>query len=178
MIYENKDIYALEEVTMYSEKENILLGLTANIFLAGPTPREEHVASWRPEAINILRDLGYKGNIVIPEPRNGKWTLNYDSQVDWELQSIFNSGNILFWIPRNMETMPGMTTNVEFGYVVGLKNMCEDPGFYQISAGFPENTPHTRYLSGLLRYHSYEPASSSLEETCKKMIKCINKLIF
>lgn len=37
-----------------------------SIFLAGPTPRERGVVSWRPEAINLLQQFGYNGAVFVP----------------------------------------------------------------------------------------------------------------
>lgn len=33
--------------------------IDSSVFLAGPTPRSIDVASWRPDALVILEDLGY-----------------------------------------------------------------------------------------------------------------------
>ena len=35
-----------------------------SIFLAGPTPRSRHVISWRPEALDLLRCLGFAGTVL------------------------------------------------------------------------------------------------------------------
>ena len=169
---ENKEIYALEDVSLYCYEGEKCVGLNENIFLAGPTPRSEDVKSWRPQAINILRELGYKGNILIPEPRNGGWAENYYHQVEWELESLNKSTGIIFWIPRNMDNMPGMTTNIELGYIVGSKYSCESPDWIPyLEVGFPENAPHTRYISALLKYHSLGEPSNTLEATCQNMLK-------
>lgn len=41
----------------------------ASIFLAGPTPRSRATRSWRPEALDMLRDLGFSGHVFVPEDR-------------------------------------------------------------------------------------------------------------
>src|SRR5690606_12285421 len=51
----------------------------------------------------------------VPESRNGKWHGDRIAQVEWEDRSLHLSDCILFWIPRDMKTLPGLTTNVEFG---------------------------------------------------------------
>lgn len=38
---------------------------TKSIFLAGPTPRSKEVQSWRPEALRILKNLGYDGQVYV-----------------------------------------------------------------------------------------------------------------
>lgn len=88
-----------------------------SIFLAGPTPRDPSVASWRPEAIEILERLGYDGVVFVPESEDGAQP-SYDDQVEWERKMLDSADVIAFWIPREMGTLPGLTTNVEFGLYV------------------------------------------------------------
>jgi len=90
-------------------------------FLAGPTPRSTNVKSWRPHMIQILRNSGYQGKIVIPEMRDSKnWNpengFTYDKQILWEDKAMTDADIIIFWIPRDMIDMPALTTNTEFGY--------------------------------------------------------------
>ncbi len=40
----------------------------------------------------------------------------YDVQVKWETDGLNRSDVIVFWVPRNMANMPGLTTNDEWGY--------------------------------------------------------------
>jgi len=94
-----------------------------SIFLAGPTPRsskvmdgcDKIVPSWRPRAIGDLEWLGFTGNIFVPETKNGAWP-KYDDQLTWEDNCLTYADCIIFWIPRDMETLPGLTTNDEWGY--------------------------------------------------------------
>jgi hypothetical protein len=51
-----------------------------SIFLAGPTPRSPHVSSWRPEALDLLRGLGFAGAVLVPERRDRSVTFDY---LDW-----------------------------------------------------------------------------------------------
>ena len=85
------------------------------IFLAGPTPRSKDVQSWRPEVIRLFEKEGYDGVVFTPEPRDGKWQGEYTDQVEWEEQCLHMADCILFWIPRDLETMPAFTTNTEWG---------------------------------------------------------------
>ena len=40
-----------------------------SVFLAGPTPRQKDIDSWRPEAIEIFRGrLQFTGTLLVPEP--------------------------------------------------------------------------------------------------------------
>ncbi|GLY08310.1 nucleoside 2-deoxyribosyltransferase domain-containing protein [Actinoplanes sp. NBRC 101535] len=93
-----------------------------SVFLAGPTPRSAAVPSWRPDAIAALGDT-WTGTepltVLVPEPRDGRWAVDYHDQVGWEVAGLDAVGAILFWIPRDLQSMPAFTTNVEFGLYVG-----------------------------------------------------------
>lgn len=111
-----------------------------SIFLAGPTPREEGVPSWRPEAIKVLESLGYNGVVFVPEPEDGDWRGSYDDQAGWEVRWLDRVDRIAFWIPRDEATMPGFTTNVEFGRYVSSGRAV---------LGYPDGAPKMRYLDWL-----------------------------
>ncbi len=83
-----------------------------SIFLAGPTPRNIEVQTWRKEAIKLLQDLGFDGIVYVPEREFDDRTFNYDNQVWWEREALHNANSIVFWIPRDIKTMPAFTTNV------------------------------------------------------------------
>src|SRR5262245_50045734 len=108
-----------------------------SIFLAGPTPRSAEVKSWRPEALDILRELGFSGTVVVPECRD--WSLKLD-QVEWEYLGLEGCSVIAFWVPRQLPLLPGFTTNVEFGRYVGSGRCVY---------GRPDKAPHTGYLDWL-----------------------------
>lgn len=96
-------------------REDIPDTITKSIFLAGPTPRSDETESWRKDAVKILEDKGYDGVVFIPEPRDGSWQKNYNAQVEWEEECLNIADCIVFWVPRELKTMPAFTTNVEFG---------------------------------------------------------------
>lgn len=103
---------------IYSDQAiNIRTGQSA-IFLAGPTPRGSSVASWRPHACQILQDLGFNGEVLVPENSNNQPRLDYIDQAEWEYQALHQATVIIFWIPRKLPNMLGLTTNVEFGFWV------------------------------------------------------------
>jgi len=114
------------------------------IFLVGPTPRESGVPSWRPEALRILERLGYAGLVLVPEPEDGIWPEHFLDQVEWEhqgLQAASTFGCVAAWVPRELEKLPGSTTNVEFGLYVGCGRFVY---------GRPEKAPKTGYLAGFI----------------------------
>jgi 8-oxo-dGTP pyrophosphatase MutT (NUDIX family) len=125
------------------------------IFLAGPTPRPNSHSwkndalknsSWKNDVINqnrSWRELALKqlqdfdGHVFVPEPRDGKWSGEYDDQVEWEEEGLNRADAIIFWVPRNMETLPALTTNIEWG-------MWYKSG--KVFYGRPNNAAHIRYL--------------------------------
>jgi hypothetical protein len=86
-----------------------------SIFLAGPTPRTLDVPSWRPDAIHILSEMNFRGFVLVPEHQVRKDHADYMAQVEWEYEGLENVKCIAFWVPRELKTLPGFTTNVEFG---------------------------------------------------------------
>ncbi|MFB9659949.1 nucleoside 2-deoxyribosyltransferase domain-containing protein [Glycomyces mayteni] len=89
----------------------------AAVFLAGPLPRDPGVASWNPEAIALLRDQWTRpGRLVVftPELREGVLT-DYTGQIEWEHRAMHDADVVLFWVPRDLATMPALTTNIEWG---------------------------------------------------------------
>ena len=105
MVLSMQVIYAGEELPTI---------ITKSIFLAGPTARTHPATSWRLEALSYLKDAGYDGVVFVPEDRNGKFSLPYHAQVNWEETGLKVADCIVFWVPRS-ETLPGLTTNVEWG---------------------------------------------------------------
>jgi hypothetical protein len=90
----------------------------ASMFIAGPMPRDPALPSWRPETLQLLAD-GWRGDgvlvVFVPEPRDRHHPPEgYVSQV-WEERWMAVVDVILFWVPRNMQNLPGLNTNLEFG---------------------------------------------------------------
>jgi hypothetical protein len=108
-----------------------------SVFLAGPTPRADTVPSWRPDAIAALARAWHGPGplaVLSPESRDGKRADEYHDQVEWEATGLDKATAILFWIPRDIATLPGFTTNVEFGLyarsgrvVLGCPTGCPNP---------------------------------------------------
>ncbi|SDC97367.1 nucleoside 2-deoxyribosyltransferase domain-containing protein [Glycomyces harbinensis] len=109
------------------------------VFLAGPLPRADNAVSWHPEAIRLLREQWRgDGTLVVfsPEPRGGL-EADYDGQIAWEERSLHLADVILFWVPRDLATMPAFTTNIEWGiwHATGKAVL-----------GAPEDAPGNAYL--------------------------------
>ncbi|MDO8622379.1 MAG: nucleoside 2-deoxyribosyltransferase domain-containing protein [bacterium] len=141
------------------------LSFTKSIFLAGPTPRTPDVTSWRREALMTLAMLGYDGVVFVPEDQT--WATfsdaQYIEQVDWEQDAMRRSDIIVFWVPRDLTTLPGFTTNVEFG-------LWAQSG--KVLFGGPDaETPKNRYLETLAAPERFAiPVFHALEDVLRAAI--------
>lgn len=127
------------------------------------------LVSWRLEAIQILKNLGFQGELYVPEPEDcgsfssshGKRALDgYNDQVKWEREGLRRSKVILFWIPRDIQLLPGFTTNIEFG---------EWSGSGKCVLGYPADA----HKMGVIKYIADEkriPTFDTLEDTLKKAV--------
>lgn len=141
--------------------------LQKSIFLAGPTPRDSETSSWRPEALNILELIGFDGTVFVPESNNWMAHDNYDAQIRWEWEAINQSTVVVFWIPRDLVTMPAFTTNVEFGLTVASTKAI---------LGFPPDAPKMSYLKALAERFNV-PTFCYLDDTLIAAKEMANKRI-
>lgn len=140
-------------------------GYKKSIFLAGPTPRSAEVKSWRPEAIQELNDAGYDGVVFYPEDEkyDDLNSLEKDEQIRWEHQCLDRADCILFWIPRDLATLPAFTTNVEFG-------LYSDSG--RVILGTPAEAPKNYYLQFTAREKKI-PQADSLKDAVALALQMI-----
>lgn len=135
-------------------------GMSNGLFLAGPTPRSKEVESWRPAAIKFLESMSFVGTVIVPERRDRTIKIDYMDQVEWEDAGLCAAQGIVFWVPRDLTTLPGFTTNVEFGRFVGRRSVY----------GRPENAPKTRYLDWLYTKTTKRVPCKTLEDTLKEVL--------
>jgi hypothetical protein len=135
--------------------------IAPSIFLAGPTPRSQAVKSWRGEATQLLGQHGFDGMVLIPEPADGMWHEDYDAQIEWETEGLDKATCILFWIPRDMVTLPGLTTNDEWGY-------WKTSG--KVVLGFPPHAVKVRYQEYYAKKHGI-PCHLTLDGTVASAIE-------
>ncbi len=150
----------------YSNME-VILNNKKSIFLAGPTPRDKETKSWRPDAIKYLEAKHFDGIVYYPEYENIK-KIDYEDQVEWERKALINATVIVFWIPRDLEKMPALTTNVEFGYWIAREPK-------KIIYGRPDKAKKNKYLDWLFSKESKEQIYNNLEETLDRAVEIINK---
>src|SRR5205823_12229976 len=111
------------------------------LFLAGPTPRSPEVSSWRPDALRLLDELLFPGAVFVPEDAGtGGLSVSYEEQVRWEWACLERAEAIVFWVPRELTTLPGFITNIEFGLY------CRSG---KVLLGYPLGAPKMRYLTML-----------------------------
>lgn len=122
----------------YSDQE-VIKG-QKSIFLAGPTPRDKNIKSWREYAIKKLEELGFDGVVYVPEFSDMKPKENYIDQANWERTALTEATVIMFWIPRSFPDMKGLTTNVEFGYWIHTD---------KVLYGRPDDSCKNKYLDWL-----------------------------
>ncbi|MGD6765953.1 HIT domain-containing protein [Streptomyces sp. BH097] len=142
------------------------------VFLAGPTPRAGgDVESWRPAAVAELAAQWtdeHPLTVLSPESRGGKRAQHYDDQVGWETRARAAADAILFWIPRDLETLPGFTTNVEFGL---------DVVSGRAVLGVPPNCPNperNRYLVYVARHHG-APVRETLPAAVEEALALVSE---
>ena len=139
-----------------------------SIFLAGPTPRDKDVSSWRPEAIRILSELGFDGTVYVPEREFDDRSFDYLKQYWWEREALHNASAIVFWIPRNVKTMPAFTTNAEYGKYTAIN-------IDKVVYGRPDNSEKIAYFDLDYYVESEENYSNTLTDTLKKAMEIADK---
>ena len=72
----------------------------------------------------------------------------------------------MFWVPRDPTTLPGFTTNVEFGRYVGSGRCVY---------GRPDRAPHTRYLDWLYAKVVGEQPENTLLATLKAAVEAVGE---
>jgi len=142
--------------------------LSKRIFLAGPSSRDASVLSWRPEALDILEDLGFSGTVFVPEDNDKASRLyTYDDQIEWELEALHSATVVVFWVPRNGD-LPGFTTNIEFGMFATRPN---------VVLGCPPNAEKVKYLKSIANLYGI-PVFSTLRNTLKEAISLTRRPFF
>lgn len=144
-------------------QENFPEIVVKTLYLAGPSPRSEEHPNWRIDALEILEQKGYDGIVFTPLLRDEKFSpsttfrtsKDFKVQVDWEQAAMNRSDIILFWVPRDLTSLPGFTTNVEFGQKVHRRN---------VVLGYPPEAPRTPFL-GYLAERNFIDYSETLEGT-------------
>ena len=145
-------------------EDNFIETEKPSIFLAGPTPREKGVKSWRDEAIVLLKEMNYDGTVYIPESNTrvpGAAVMPFEDIVEWEQARLNSASAIVFWIPREIVHMPAFTTNVEFGIYYNKGN-----AIY----GRPKNAPKCKYQDYIYQRDVKEQPAETLKDTLLRAV--------
>ena len=137
-----------------------------SIFLAGPTPREKDIISWRREACDYIEELGFDGVVFDPEYSSWQPKEDYVDQASWEREALSNASIIVFWVPRSFPDMPAFTTNVEFGYWIHTG---------KILYGRPTDAPKTKYLDWLYKLDTKQEPFDNMKELLSTAVKLANE---
>jgi len=116
--------------------------------------------------IKFLRFNAAYHTTFVPEDETGEWKHSYIDQIEWEESALKQADVIIFWIPRDLITMPAFTTNIEWG-------MWCDSG--KVVLGAPKNAPKMKYL----RYYATKfdvPQAFTLSETIDNALKLLSYL--
>lgn len=137
------------------------------IFLAGPTVRghQQHLQpSWRFAAIDIFRNNGFNGTLIVPEftdiTKSDKGIIDIPM---WEYEGLKLADCIMFWVPRTRELI-GLTTNCEFGYWISRRR--------RVVYGRPDDAYRIDYLDFLWErdYTEYRLGSQVIHHTLEDTI--------
>ena len=149
--------------------EDINLSDLPSVFLAGPTIRNgKFEESWRSEAVKIFEELGFDGNLYVPESKTGVYPDSLRKTAYWEWDRLESSKAILFWIPRDLDLLPGFTTNTEFGRYITL---CPE----NVMLGYPVNAPKNSYIGLMYERFNPTPIYHDLRELIKGTIEKVGK---
>jgi hypothetical protein len=149
----------------YSDQE--VIKNKKSIFIAGPTPRDENIESWRALVCEKLEKMGFDGVVYVPEYSTGKSKTDYVDQAMWEREALIASTVIMFWIPRYLPDMPAFTTNVEFGYWLHSG---------KVIYGRPNNASKIKYLDWLYKEDYHKEPIVELDVLLSESIKLANQL--
>ncbi len=163
------------DVLRYETPEDDLGNFSSpRIFLAGPTVRghQQHLQpSWRCAAIDLFRETGFQGSLIIPEFSD--CTLSDKGRYDlptWEYAGLKLADCILFWVPRTRELI-GLTTNFELGYWMRWR---ED-----LVYGRPNDAYRIDYLDILWKkdYEEYKVGSDVIYRTLASTTEAALRLV-
>lgn len=149
----------------YSDKP-VIEGQKA-IFLAGPTPRKEGEISWRIEACKFLEENGFDGVVHVPEYSSWKPRGELDDQANWERKSMENSSIIVFWVPRVIPDMLGLTTNLEIGYWIHTG---------RVIYGRPDSAAKIKYVDWIYKLDMEMEPYNNIEDLLLAAISKANEI--
>lgn len=132
-----------------------------SVFLAGPTNRNNDFnQSWRKWCVQLFEVNKFDGIVYIPEHSVPKPFDNseYAERCQWEWKCMDWADCILFWVPRKVPEVLGLTTNLEFGTY--LEKSPE-----KIVLGHPQDADEVEWMDIRYSLRTRRTACTALEET-------------
>ncbi len=122
--------------------------LGPSILLVGPTPNRPRDQGWRMEALNLIDATDVRVTVLCPEYfRTPAGKGSYEDQLDWEDEALASATVLLFFFPRETDSMLGLDATLYWGrYSRATPERCV--------LGAPDWAVHTRLLArDCERYH-------------------------
>ncbi len=145
-------------------------------FLFGPSSREDVLEfKWRPFGRYFLRKWGFRGPIIVPEPRNNDWSFKATFPVpivSWERERLLGVTKAVGWVPRHPTQLPGRVTNTELGFLGGMAYA--DPARFKdrLVWGYPPDAWKVKSeyhwiaeTAGILPFHDLEAMCKHVAES-------------
>lgn len=152
-------------------------GEIPRVFLAGPTPRAPEASpeplSWRRHMVRLIQREPPSWIVSVPEDSGfgAPRAADPEDQDRWEWKALADADVVLFWIPRDLNTLPDFTTNIEFG-------LCIERDPQRVVLGVPPGTPKCRYLTHLYHARTGRRHHTTMEATwgaAKMRLECMGQ---
>jgi hypothetical protein len=136
---------------------------------------QQHLTSWRFEAIEEFNRQGFDGYLIVPEFISRTESDKGRIEIPiWEFAGLKVCDVIMFWIPRTRELI-GLTTNQELGYWMVR---CRQKIIY----GRPDDAYRIQYQDIMWLEDAKDrglycsPIRNTLKDTIKDSIELSNKI--
>ena len=102
-----------------------------------------------------------------PENKDGQFdeAHNYEETVNWEELGLNVADVIVFWVPRKVDTLPGFTTNTEWGAWASTG---------KVVFGAPEDADKVSYMQHYCKEYNI-PASTTLKDTLTSAVEMVSE---
>lgn len=147
------------------------------VFLAGPI---QGAPDWQVEASRLLGEISPCLHLANPRRGNAPGTVDYGMQVDWEthhLRLAANTGVILFWLAREIESIPGRAYAQTTRFELAEWKMRHERDRARLVVGIEDGFSGARYIRHRFsRDCPQVPLCDSLEEACRKVVEGLGSL--
>lgn len=133
---------------------------TCSVFLMGSSLRADRgpAEPWRPAALRELADRGFRGEVFVPESRDGNCPADDTGLPGWEDAALRRTDRILAWVPGDAADPSEPATADEWVYWAG-----RDPA--RLVLGIPPGVAHARHRQAYAQRFGV-PVVGTLAEAC------------